>query len=164
MTDQTGNGNSQERDSEGTRSRPKGETTATERREVQHLLPDVGHFDLAAESATLVAEARASATGRSSKTLVKLPHLHLTLTAARAGTRIEEHGSHAPVALIGVVGRVEVKAGQDIISLGPQVAATLGEEVRHSLEATEDCAYLLTVGWGTEAAEAAEASHQRPRR
>ncbi len=54
-------------DAEGARSRPPGETTATERRECQHHLPDLAPFDLASEAATLIAEARGSTTRRSSK-------------------------------------------------------------------------------------------------
>ncbi len=149
------------RDAEGARSRPQGQTTATESREVQHLQEDFGHFDLGAEAASLTAEARSSATGRSSKTLVKLPHLHLTVTAVNAGTRIEEHQNHAPVAILGLVGTFRVEAGPQTVQLGAQQIVSLGAQVPHSVEALEDCAFLLTVGWGTEAAQAAEASHQR---
>ena len=165
MSDQNSgtNGAAEVRDGEGARSRPRGETTATERRESQHLLVDVGHFDLAAEAAKLIAEARVSATGRSSKTLVKVPHLHLTLTAAQAGTRFEEHSAHAPVAVLGLVGAFRVLTAEQTLSLGPQQMVTLVPDVRHSIDATQDCALLLTVGWSTEAAEAAEESHQRAR-
>jgi quercetin dioxygenase-like cupin family protein len=149
------------RDAEGARSRPQGQTTATESREVQHLQEDFGHFDLGAEAASLTAEARSSATGRSSKTLVKLPHLHLTVTAVNAGTRIEEHQNHAPVAILGLVGTFRVEAGPQTVQLGAQQIVSLGAQVPHSVEALEDCVFLLTVGWGTEAAQAAEASHQR---
>ena len=149
------------RDLEGARSRPLGETTATQRREVQHLQEDYGRFDLAAEAAGLGEEARGSATGRSSKTLVKLPHLHLTVTAVKAGTRIEEHHSHAPVAILGLVGTFRLEAGLETFQVGPQQVVSLRAEVPHAVEALEDCAFLMTVGWGTEAADAAEASHQR---
>jgi quercetin dioxygenase-like cupin family protein len=152
------------RDTEGARSRPQGETTATDRRETQHLLVEVGHFDLASEAARLIPEARESATGRSSKTLVKVPHLHLTLTAAKAGTRIEEHSAHAPVAVLALVGSFEVLVGEQTFRLGAQQTVSLVPDVKHSIEATQDCAFLLTVGWSTEAAEAAEESHQRAHR
>ncbi len=153
-----------ERDLEGARSRPLGKTTATARREAQHLLQEVGHFDLASEAATLIAEAQGSATGRSSKTLVKLPHLHLMLTGAKAGTRMEEHQSQAPVAILGLVGSFQLEVSQRVLEMGPQKAASLEAGVKHSIDASEDCAFLLTVGWSTEAAAAAEASHQRSRR
>lgn len=152
------------RDAEGARSRPRGDTTATGRREAQHLLVDVGHFDLASEAATLIAEARESATGRSSKTLVKVPHLHLTLTAAKAGTRIEEHSTHAAMAVLGLVGAFQVLVGEQAFRLGPQQTLSLVPDVKHSIDVIEDCAFLLTVGWSTEAAEAAEASHQKAQR
>jgi quercetin dioxygenase-like cupin family protein len=166
MSDQNSgtDGAAEVRDAEGARSRPRGETTATERREAQHLHVDVGHFDLASEAASLIAEARESATGRSSKTVVKVPHLHLTLTAARAGTRIEEHSAHAPVAFLGLVGAFQVLTGEQTFPLRPQQMVSLVPDVKHSLEATQDCAFLLTVGWSTEAAEAAEESHQRAHR
>lgn len=156
-----GHGIPEARDAEGARSRPPGETTATEHREAQHLQEEFGHFDLAAEAASLVGEARNSATGRSSKTLVKVPHLHLMVTAVKAGIRIDEHRNHAPVTILGLVGNFRVAAGQQTVELGPQQVVSLGARVPHSVEAGDDCAFLLTVGWGTEAAMAAEASHQR---
>lgn len=148
MNDRSGETNraSQVRDAEGARSRPLGETTATERREVQHLLVDVGRFDLAAEAATLIAEAGQSASGRSSKTLVKVPRLHLTLTAARAGTRFEEHSTHAPATVLGLIGTFQVMVGEQSFRLGPQQAVTLVPGIKHSIDATEDCAFLLTLG------------------
>ena len=152
------------RDAEGARSRPRGDTTATGRREAQHLLVDVGHFDLASEAATLIAQARESATGRSSKTLVKVPHLHLTLTAAQAGTRIEEHSALAPLAVLGVVGAFQLLVGDQTFRLEPQHTVSLVADVKYSIEATQDCAFLLTVGWSTEAADAAEESHQKAQR
>jgi quercetin dioxygenase-like cupin family protein len=164
VPDSDTNGGAEVRDVEGARSRPRGETTATERREAQHLLVDVGHFDLASEAATLTAEARESATGRSSKTLVKVPHLHLTLTAAKAGTRIEEHSTLAPVAVLGLVGAFQVQAGEQTFPLGPQQTVSLVPNVKYSIDAAQDCAFLLIVGWGTEAADAAEESHQRAHR
>jgi quercetin dioxygenase-like cupin family protein len=154
-------GNSALRDSEGTRSRPQGETTATESRDVQHLQEDLSTFDLGAEAAKLAAEARTSSTGRSSKTLVKLPHLHLTLTAVKGGTRIEEHQNRAPVSILGLAGTFRLETVKRNLELGPQKVATLAPLIRHSVVAHDDCVFLLTVGWGTEAAEAAEASHQR---
>lgn len=149
------------RDLEGARSRPPGETTTTSRREAQHLLVDIGQFDLAAEAVSLLAEALDSATGRSSKTLVKVPHLHLTLTAAKAGTRIEEHKIHAPVAYLGLIGAIQLLVGDHTFQLGPQQAVTFETHVPYSIDASGDCAFLLTVGWSTEAAKAAEESHKR---
>ncbi|MEA2645282.1 MAG: hypothetical protein QOE92_365 [Chloroflexota bacterium] len=134
------------RDAEGARSRPLGETTATTLRPAQRLLVDVGHFDLAAESTRLILEARASATGRSSKTLVKLPHLHLTLTAAKAGTRLEDHSTQAPAAILALVGTFRIQVGDQTLRVGPQQAVSLVPNLKHAVEAIEDCAFLLTLG------------------
>jgi quercetin dioxygenase-like cupin family protein len=77
---------------------------------------------------------------------------------------MEEHQSQAPVAILGLVGSFQLEVSQRVLEMGPQKAASLEAGVKHSIDASEDCAFLLTVGWSTEAAAAAEASHQRSRR
>ena len=91
--------------------------------------------------------AASASSGRSSKTVFGGHEqvLRQTLMALTAGATMGEHESPGEATLLVIVGRVELSAGEvrwegrsgDLIVVPP---------ARHSLQALEDCAVLLTVG------------------
>jgi quercetin dioxygenase-like cupin family protein len=93
-----------------------------------------------------VAAARDASAGRSAHTVYggREHHLRQTLVALRAGSELSEHESPGEATLQVLHGRVALVAGDD------RREATEGDLMmipasRHSLEALEDCAVLLTV-------------------
>jgi quercetin dioxygenase-like cupin family protein len=129
------------------RTRPEGETTGTGRRPKQRLADAVLTHDLAAESKALIGEARTVADGRAAKTLAKQSNLHAVLTAMRKGTRVQEHRTHAPIALQSITGRVRLHLPDGPVDLARGQMITLAAGVAHDVEAISDASFLLTVAW-----------------
>jgi len=93
-----------------------------------------------------LARASSGSSGRSAETVYGGHErgLRQTLIALTAGTTMAEHESPGEATLVVLVGRVRLSSGEvnwegrqgDLIAIPP---------TRHSLEALEDCAFLLTV-------------------
>jgi quercetin dioxygenase-like cupin family protein len=91
--------------------------------------------------------ASGASSGRSAETVFG-GHQHVrrqTLIALTAGTRMDEHESPGEATLLVVLGRVELSAGEDRWE-GRSGDLIVIPPARHSLEALEDSAVLLTVG------------------
>ena len=110
--------------------------------------PDLirGDCSLARLTDEHIAAARNAHAGRSAHTVYggREHHLRQTLVALRAGSELSEHESPGEATLQVVRGRVALIAGDD------RREGTVGDLMmipasRHSLEALEDCAVLLTV-------------------
>lgn len=145
-------------DVDSRRDRPPGETTGTFLRPPQHLAEAFSAFDLRAEADGLLEEARYLPDRRSSKTLVKLPHLRITLTAVCAGTSTNWHHTHAPVSVHCLSGLILLRAGNAEVELDQAGLAAIDAEVEHEIEAVTDAVFLVSVAWTTEAAAQAETS------
>lgn len=139
-------------------NRAAGDTTGTFLRPPQHLAEAFSAFDIRAEADKLLAEARYLPDRRSSKTLAKLAHLRLTLTAACAGTSTNWHRTHAPVSVQCLSGLILLRAGNAEVELDQAGLAVIEAEVEHEVAAVTDAVFLVSVAWTTEAAAQAEGS------
>ena len=91
--------------------------------------------------------ATAASSGRSAHTIYG-GHEHVlrqTLIALRAGSSLDEHENPGEATLQVLYGRVTLVAGEDRWNGSPGDLITIPES-RHSLQASEDSAVLLTVG------------------
>ena len=141
------------------RGRPLGVTTGTFLRPPQHLGEAFGAFDLRAEADLLLGEARYLPDRRSAKTLIKLPHLRVTLTAACAGTSTNTHTTRAALSVQCLSGLILLRAGDAEVELDQAGLATIEAEVEYEIKAVTDAVFLVTLAWTTEAKEQAEAAH-----
>jgi quercetin dioxygenase-like cupin family protein len=146
---------------EGTRTRPLGETTGTYIKPPQHLAAKVISFDVRYEADVLLGEARYLPDRRSTKTLIHLPHIRVTLTAVCAGVSTGWHRAHAPLSIQCLSGLARLHTREQEIELREDLVATLDSEVEHDLEALTDTALLLTFSWTSRAAAAARAAQQQ---
>lgn len=96
---------------------------------------------------TMVADARASSSGRASHTLHGGQEhvMRQTLLALAAGRELGEHHGPPEATLQVLQGRVRLVAGADSVELAAGDHALLPAE-RHSLHADEDAVVLLTTG------------------
>lgn len=94
--------------------------------------------------------AKASPSGRSAHTVYG-GHEHVlrqTLIALRAGSKLDEHENPGEATLQVLHGRVTLVAGESRWNGSPGDLITIPDS-RHSLEAVEDSAVLLSVGKAT---------------
>jgi quercetin dioxygenase-like cupin family protein len=138
-----------------------GKTTGTYIKPPQHLAAKVISFDVRYEADVLLGEARYLPDRRSTKTLIHLPHIRVTLTAACAGVSTGWHRAHAPVSIQCLSGLARLHTREQEIELREDLLATLDSEVEHDLEALTDTALLLTFSWTSRAAAAARAAQQQ---
>jgi quercetin dioxygenase-like cupin family protein len=82
---------------------------------------------------------------RAGRTLVKEGGLSAVLTVMRAGTDLPEHHTEGPVTIHCLSGRIELSAGGRSAEIGPGELAALDSDVRHSLKALTDSAFLITL-------------------
>jgi quercetin dioxygenase-like cupin family protein len=99
--------------------------------------------DLAAEQ---LAKAASAESGRSSVTVYSRPgaRLRQTLMALAAGRVMGEHKSPGDASLLCLRGRVQVRAGDAEVELGPGDLVAVPPQ-RHDVEALESSVLLLTV-------------------
>jgi quercetin dioxygenase-like cupin family protein len=90
-----------------------------------------------------------SASGRRAETLIKNERLRVVLVTMRAGAELNEHSAPGPITIHALQGRFTVRHGDGSDDLDSGALIALDEGVRHSVQAVEDGAFLLTIGWST---------------
>lgn len=103
-------------------------------------------FDLAQEASALRDEAGLSK-GHNGRTLLKLGSLRVVLVTLDARASIQEHHSPEPLAFHPQSGHLLLRRGEDVVNLRPQQLAAVDRGVNYTLEAVEDSALLIWVGW-----------------
>ncbi len=101
-------------------------------------------LDLAREIESLH-QAEAWKPGISRKTLLRYPDFRITLTALRAGTRIEPHYNPGRISVHTLAGHIRMHALDKLFDLPQGRMLTLDRSVAHDVEAVEDSVFLLTV-------------------
>jgi quercetin dioxygenase-like cupin family protein len=104
-------------------------------------------FDLAAELESLKGEPTWQQHGHNAKTLVKHSDVRVVLIALRAGARMQEHKTDQCVTLHALAGRLRVRLPNETIELPTGSLLALDHTVVHDVEAVEESALVLTLGW-----------------
>jgi quercetin dioxygenase-like cupin family protein len=129
------------------RSRPFGETGGSPQRPGQRLAGPVLTFDLEAELEQLRREATWRQGDRNARTLVKEPDFRIVLTIMKNGARLQEHSAPGPVSVHTLVGRLRLHVPDGTVDLPSGHLLALDGNVPHDVEALEESAFLLTIGW-----------------
>ena len=91
-------------------------------------------FDLTSELDQLHRdESWVQATGRSSKTLVKYPDLHIVLIAMKANTRMHEHTAMARISVHSLSGHIRLHLPEQVVDLPAGHLLTLDQSVPHDV-------------------------------
>ena len=88
---------------------------------------------------------RGGSAERLAHTLSKDGRLRVVLTRLRAGARLHEHRADGPVVVQCVQGHLRFTAEGEPIELAEGQIVMLGARVPHSVEALDECAFLLTL-------------------
>jgi quercetin dioxygenase-like cupin family protein len=105
------------------------------------------NFPLPAMRRQLTSEESYGATGRASLTLVHGEGLTAVLTAARPGTRFDEHVAGGPTLFVVLSGRLVIEpatGGSRTLEEGQAFA--LGPHVRHAMHAAGETMFLTVIG------------------
>jgi quercetin dioxygenase-like cupin family protein len=111
--------------------------------------------DLAAEIESLhKGDAWLQETGPSSKTLVKHADLRIVLLAMRKKMLMHEHRTAARISVQTLAGHIRLKLSDRTVELPVGQLLVLDQCVPHDVEAEEDSAFLLTLSWPGDEADA----------
>jgi quercetin dioxygenase-like cupin family protein len=103
-------------------------------------------FDLVRELERLHAEPDWN-NGLNARTLVKYENLRVVLMALESGAQIPEHQTKGRISIQTIVGHILVRAEGRTFDLPVGTLLALDEGLPHDVEALEESAFLLTIGW-----------------
>lgn len=107
---------------------------------------DVAQFSLEQEIANAQRH-RPWQAGTYSKMLCKERDLRLVLVCMDEGAKMDEHHADGSVAVQVLNGSIRCRAGKQSMELRCRDVMTLRPSIRHSVDALEPCAFLLTISW-----------------
>jgi len=110
------------------------------------MTADFAQFDLLTE----IAEAEQQkpwASGIRSRTLFKKADLRVVLISMEAGAQLKEHHADGTSSIYVLKGRIRYKTQGQVQDLRAGSLFTLGASINHSVEATEESGFLLTISW-----------------
>ncbi|WPP47994.1 cupin domain-containing protein [Catalinimonas niigatensis] len=84
--------------------------------------------------------------GRSAKTLYKADAMRIVLNTMKAGTEIKTHQANGPISVQVIEGQLKFSTEKESQVLNKGEMLTLQPHIRHSVEAIEETAFLLTIG------------------
>ena len=103
--------------------------------------------DLAAVGAEMRREDAFLREGHTARTLVREPDLRIVLVVMKAGARIAEHRANDTASIHTVSGHVRLHLREKIADLPAGRLLVLERGLRHDVDAIDESAFLLTLGW-----------------
>ena len=108
-------------------------------------------FDLASLDGELRKEAAYEASGYTARTLVREPDLRVVLVAMKPGARMLDHQAERTASVQALSGRLRLHLPGRPVDLPAHRLLALEAGLRHDVEALEQSAFLLTIGWRNDA-------------
>ena len=110
--------------------------------------PDGGAtFELGAIDQQLRDSDAYQANGHTARTLVRVSDLRLVLVTMRAESHIAAHRAAETASVHVLSGRLRLELPERRVDLRAGQVLVMAEGLEHSVEASEDSAFLLTLGW-----------------
>lgn len=100
-------------------------------------------------------------TGPSSTTLVKHPDLRIVLITMKKKVCLHQHSTAASISVQTLAGHIRLRLPDRTAELPAGQLLALDQCVPHDVEAQEDSAFLLTLSWHGQGANACEADSQK---
>lgn len=104
-------------------------------------------FDLVAMSDELRRESAYEQTGHTARTLVRTPDLRVVLVALQANARMAEHQVEQTASIQVLRGTVRLTLPERTVELRTGELLVMEAGLSHDVDATEESAFLLTLGW-----------------
>lgn len=106
------------------------------------------HFNLADDLSDLRnQDSWRRTSGRSSKTLVKYPNLHIVLILMKADSQMSEHHVDAHISIHLLQGRLCIQLPDQRVELTAGELLALDYGIPHEVVAMEESAFLITISW-----------------
>jgi NADH:ubiquinone oxidoreductase subunit F (NADH-binding)/quercetin dioxygenase-like cupin family protein len=112
---------------------------------IETPVPLRGYLDLNHEMAELQSSEFWKSSDRMAKTLAKEGNLRLVMTLAKGGAILKEHKAEGGVSILVLRGRIRIKVDTNDIELEQSQMLVLSPGARHSVEALEDSAFLISI-------------------
>ena len=110
------------------------------------LMAPVLNFNLSVEISQLRGEP-AFANGHNAVTLIKHSEFRVVLVALGQGGQVHEHSASERLALQPLRGHLRLFLESETINLHPDQLLSLDRSIAYRIEAVEDSAFLMWVGW-----------------
>ena len=85
--------------------------------------------------------------GHNGRTLIKHSEFRVVLVALKAGAQVHEQQTEQRIALQPIEGHIRLQLSDEVVNLHPDQLLSLDREVPYRIEAVEDAAFLMWVGW-----------------
>ena len=134
-------------ETQGSRARPVGQTSGTDRRPPHALREPVTALDLLDEAARLRQEPTWEQSDRNAKTFVKATDLRLVLTTLKQGAIVKAHRAPGSAVVQTLSGRIRLGLPDQTVELPPGALVALEPNLPHDVEALEESAFTITIAW-----------------
>lgn len=104
-------------------------------------------FDLAALDGQLREEIAYETSGYTARTLVREPDLRVVLVVMKQGARMLDHQAETTASVHVLSGRLRLHLPGKPVELPARRLLALDAGLRHDVEALEQSAFVLTIGW-----------------
>src|SRR5690348_1568055 len=111
-----------------------------------NMVDNLLQFDLQHEIAA-AEQKKPWPSGTHAKTLLKKPDLRVVLIQLEPGARMDQHHADGTISVQVLKGGIKFNAAGESHSLRAGNLLTLAASIKHDVEAQEDSAFLLTIGW-----------------
>jgi quercetin dioxygenase-like cupin family protein len=108
---------------------------------------DGSNFDLVALERELRLEDQYELNGHTARTLIRTADLRVVLLVMKSTARIPEHHADETASIQLLSGRIRLALPSHEVELRTGQLLALGAGIRHDVQALEDSAFLLTLGW-----------------
>ncbi len=106
-------------------------------------------FDLAAIESELRTEGAYQRDGHAARTLTREADMRIVLIVMKAGARIAEHRANETASVHTLSGHMQLHLPDATVDLPTGQVLVIERGLKHDVEAVQDGAFLLTLGWRT---------------